>query len=470
VLLVVGQAVHTGCTTGCGGWTGVEAEQQATARAIAATRNRDHIWTPLRLTQWLSDGSDRVPVPPSGRPIELDLARFLTWRETPPIRLLSNRTVGVRMTGGSQRAMSPYASTDATTRQPARTRHRAVRVVGPVLALLLTVAGATAPARAATTAATAGATWSQAMNRKLDLDAESARLAAQLPGLRATVTSRSSELAQAQHTQAAAAATSADAATADQTARATYAAARTAAAHASSAVIAAQKRRPRDGSRIISAKRTRTTANATVRALSARVNQATSVLAAARTAYTAATNRAATATTASLTAARAVSAAQRKITSLPELDSALVAQAAAISQQVVSQTRAIFTITQTTRVYGITVNKIIAAPFQRMIDDAAKAGVPLSGGGFRTRQQQIALRTVNGCPDIWTAPSSSCKVPTAIPGRSLHEIGLAIDMTSGRKTISDRKSSAFKWLAGNAGRYGFVNLPSEPWHWSITGS
>jgi D-alanyl-D-alanine carboxypeptidase len=60
-------------------------------------------------------------------------------------------------------------------------------------------------------------------------------------------------------------------------------------------------------------------------------------------------------------------------------------------------------------------------------------------------------------------------VPTAIPGRSLHELGLAIDLTSGRKSINDRRSAAFKWLVANAGKYGFVNLPSEPWHWSITG-
>jgi D-alanyl-D-alanine carboxypeptidase len=121
-------------------------------------------------------------------------------------------------------------------------------------------------------------------------------------------------------------------------------------------------------------------------------------------------------------------------------------------------------------VYGVTVNKIIAYPLQRMIDDAAKAGVQISGGGFRTTQQQITLRTINGCPDVWTAPASSCKVPTAIPGRSLHEIGLAVDLTSGRRSISDRNSPAFKWLAANAGRYGFVNLPAEPWHWSITGN
>ena len=42
----------------------------------------------------------------------------------------------------------------------------------------------------------------------------------------------------------------------------------------------------------------------------------------------------------------------------------------------------------------------------RMIDDAAKSGVRLSGGGFRTKEQQIALRKSNGCPDVWTAPAS----------------------------------------------------------------
>jgi D-alanyl-D-alanine carboxypeptidase len=152
------------------------------------------------------------------------------------------------------------------------------------------------------------------------------------------------------------------------------------------------------------------------------------------------------------------------------MEAGLAAQAAAVTGQVVTQTRGSFTTVQTTQVYGVTVNKIIAYPFQRMIDDAARAGIQLSGGGFRTKQQQIALRTINGCPDVWTAPSSSCKVPTAIPGRSLHEIGLAVDLTSGRRTINDRNSAAFKWLAANAGRYGFVNLPAEPWHWSITGN
>jgi D-alanyl-D-alanine carboxypeptidase len=59
-------------------------------------------------------------------------------------------------------------------------------------------------------------------------------------------------------------------------------------------------------------------------------------------------------------------------------------------------------------------------------------------------------------------------VPTAIPGRSLHELGLAVDITAGGSSLT-AGSPGFRWLAANAATYGYVNLPSEPWHWSITG-
>jgi D-alanyl-D-alanine carboxypeptidase len=114
------------------------------------------------------------------------------------------------------------------------------------------------------------------------------------------------------------------------------------------------------------------------------------------------------------------------------------------------------------------VHKSVAFAFRRMLRDAKADGVVLSGGGFRTRKRQIELRKINGCPDVWTAPASSCRVPTAIPGRSLHELGLAVDITAdGRSLTSD--SPGFQWLTAHAQEYGYRNLPSEPWHWSITG-
>jgi len=381
----------------------------------------------------------------------------------PPIRVRSGRTSGVRTVGRGQRVRSGYGITKVTTR-------RAARITGPALALVLAVAMAAVPARAATPVVNAGAVWSQLMYRKLNLTAEATRFAALLPSQQATAATRTSALAQAQDAQRAAATTLSGAATADRNARSSYAAARTTAAAAKRAVTAAQRRRPRDNRRVNVARRALLSATTTVQARSAAIAQTTSALHTAQIAYTTATSQVAIAMTAYQTATSAVGDTQQKITSMPKIESELAAEAGAITRQVVTQTRRSFTVAQTTRVYGVTVNKIIAYPLQRMIDDAAKAGIQISGGGFRTTKQQITLRTTNGCPDVWTAPASSCKVPTAIPGRSLHEIGLAVDLTSGRKSISDRNSAAFKWLAANAGRYGFVNLPAEPWHWSITGN
>jgi D-alanyl-D-alanine carboxypeptidase len=353
-------------------------------------------------------------------------------------------------------------------------------VAGPALVLLAATAG---PAQAASATgamkttkaavaanATAGATWSQAMRRKLDLETGTAKLAAQLPTLRADVTRRNAELARSQAAEKAADAAVTVATTADGNARVQHTAAKKAAAEAKKAVTAAQRIRPRNSARIATAKRALTAATATVRTRADAVARTASALTAARTAYAASASEVKKKTAAGQAAVKAVGDAETAITAMPKRRSDLAAQAAAVSQQVVTQTRASFTTAQTTKVYGITVNKIVAYPVQRMIDDAAKAGIKLSGGGFRTRQQQIALRIANGCPDIWTAPASSCRVPTAIPGRSLHEIGLAVDITSGGRAITDRKGAAFKWLSANAGRYGFVNLPAEAWHWSITGS
>jgi D-alanyl-D-alanine carboxypeptidase len=51
----------------------------------------------------------------------------------------------------------------------------------------------------------------------------------------------------------------------------------------------------------------------------------------------------------------------------------------------------------------------------------------------------------------------------------MHERGLAIDFTEGGRTLT-RGSAGFQWLRANAGRFGFINLQSEPWHWSTNGN
>jgi hypothetical protein len=118
----------------------------------------------------------------------------------------------------------------------------------------------------------------------------------------------------------------------------------------------------------------------------------------------------------------------------------------------------------------ITIAASIADQVQRLLNAAAADGVMLCGGGYRSSQAQVEARRANGCPDIYNSPPSACHPPTARPGTSMHERGLAIDFTcNGGGVITSRSSPCYQWLDGHASTCGFYNLPSEPWHWSVNG-
>ena len=95
----------------------------------------------------------------------------------------------------------------------------------------------------------------------------------------------------------------------------------------------------------------------------------------------------------------------------------------------------------------------------------------LGGWGWRSNQRQIELRRQNCGPthyDIYQKPQGECSPPTAIPGTSIHQDGLAIDFYCQQHGAIQNNSvcgSAFQWLNCNAARFGLVNLPSEKWHW-----
>lgn len=118
---------------------------------------------------------------------------------------------------------------------------------------------------------------------------------------------------------------------------------------------------------------------------------------------------------------------------------------------------------------GITVHADIADALGALLAAAAEDGIVLRGGGYRDPAQQWALRVQN-CPDPSLSPASACSPPTARPGTSNHERGLAVDFTNDGASITTRDNPAFLWLAEHAADYGFHNLPSEPWHWSVDGS
>ena len=126
-----------------------------------------------------------------------------------------------------------------------------------------------------------------------------------------------------------------------------------------------------------------------------------------------------------------------------------------------------------TTVNGITVASSVAARVRGLLNAAAADGINLTGYGYRDFNAQIALRRQNcGTTQyaIWEMPPDACSPPTARPGYSYHERGLAIDFMSNGRFINSRSNPGFIWLAANAGRFGFYNLPSEPWHWDTRGT
>jgi D-alanyl-D-alanine carboxypeptidase len=302
------------------------------------------------------------------------------------------------------------------------------------------------------------------MYRSLTVTATGVQLRQTLTIQRRTVTARTAEVAKVSAALAAAQKQVTTATTADTAAKARVTAARKAVSTAKKNLA---KVKPRHKAATARARDAVTAARKTLARRTTQARDLATALTAAKASASAANTSLDSANDAVKSASAAVVVTQQKIAVLTT-PAELAARAAAVSRTVVSAVRPAFTTADTVVVYGTTVHRNVAYAYRRMVDDAKKAGISLSGGGFRTKQRQIELRKINGCRDVWTAPSSSCRVPTAIPGRSLHEIGMAVDVTSGGRTLTS-KSPAFKWLQAHADEYGFVNLPSEPWHWSITG-
>jgi LAS superfamily LD-carboxypeptidase LdcB len=122
---------------------------------------------------------------------------------------------------------------------------------------------------------------------------------------------------------------------------------------------------------------------------------------------------------------------------------------------------------------GIQIHQALAGPLAAMLAAARADGIELGGGGYRSFEAQVATRRANCGGDdyaIWEMPASACSPPTAKPGTSMHELGLAVDFTYNGSVIPSHDSPAFQWLAEHAAFYGFFNLPSEPWHWSANGN
>lgn len=114
---------------------------------------------------------------------------------------------------------------------------------------------------------------------------------------------------------------------------------------------------------------------------------------------------------------------------------------------------------------GTDVNAKIVKNFDSLLKTANAQGVKLFGGsGFRTMSEQ---EYVYNC---YITRSCNQGRQAAKPGFSNHQMGLAVDFTCNtRGTLVASGDACFQWLKQNAANYGFINLPSENWHWSVNG-
>jgi len=120
------------------------------------------------------------------------------------------------------------------------------------------------------------------------------------------------------------------------------------------------------------------------------------------------------------------------------------------------------------------------AAYRRMAADAHRALPELAMdpmiltifSGFRSPEYDAAMcASQGGCNGV--ARAGAC---------SAHRTGAAIDIVIGNApgarvdTANDAnrlylsKTRLYQWLVINAGRYGFVNYPYEPWHWEFVGA
>lgn len=120
------------------------------------------------------------------------------------------------------------------------------------------------------------------------------------------------------------------------------------------------------------------------------------------------------------------------------------------------------------------VNSVASGPWQKLINAATAAGIPISAtSSWRTMQHQQDLCNNNaGC-------RGGSYTAVAQPGRSNHQAGSAMDIdeagfgqgaASGRSCSNPQtvSSATYSWLADNAKSFGIKQYANESWHWGLT--
>lgn len=95
-----------------------------------------------------------------------------------------------------------------------------------------------------------------------------------------------------------------------------------------------------------------------------------------------------------------------------------------------------------------------ASKFEQMKAAAAADGINLNiNNAYRSYEKQVEMANRLG---LYSRGGKA-----AVPGTSNHGWGKAVDLN-----VKSNPGS-FEWLKQNAAKYGFKNIPREPWHWEV---
>lgn len=96
----------------------------------------------------------------------------------------------------------------------------------------------------------------------------------------------------------------------------------------------------------------------------------------------------------------------------------------------------------------------VASSFKVMKAAAAMQGINLAiNNAYRSFEQQVDMARRFG---LYSQGGRAAQ-----PGTSNHGLGQAIDLN-----VKSNPGSV-EWLKANAAKYGFKNIPREPWHWEM---
>jgi hypothetical protein len=115
----------------------------------------------------------------------------------------------------------------------------------------------------------------------------------------------------------------------------------------------------------------------------------------------------------------------------------------------------------------------------RRLVAAARAEVPEAAqdpqmltifSGYRSPAADAARCQADGnCDGVVRARCSAHRTGLAADIVVGHAPGFTVDSSADPNRLFMTRTATYRWLVANAGRFGFVNYPFEPWHWEWTG-